>query len=103
MADLTQAQWTEQLATDDNAIIVDVRTSEEISEGHIPNAQHLDVMNPGSFMDGANKMDPSKNYYIYCKSGGRSAQACAIMNSIGFNNTYNLLGGFSNWQGEVTQ
>jgi len=103
MADLTQSQWIEQLAQDDNAVILDVRTPDEISEGYIPNAEHLDIMNPGTFMEGAQKMDASKNYYVYCRSGGRSAQACAILNSIGFQNTENLMGGFSEWQGEVTK
>ncbi len=102
MADLTQQQWREQLAKDDNAVILDVRTKAEVEEGYIPNAEHLDIMNAGSFMDGAKKMDPSKNYYVYCKAGGRSAQACMILNSIGYNNTYNLMGGFSQWDGETT-
>ncbi|GEQ87283.1 rhodanese [Patiriisocius marinistellae] len=102
MADLTQQQWREQLEKDDNAIILDVRTEAEVEEGYIPNAKHLDIMNAGSFMDGAKELDPSKNYYVYCKAGGRSAQACMILNSIGYNNTFNLMGGFSQWNGETT-
>jgi len=39
---------------------------------------------------------------VYCKAGGRSAQACAIMNQLGFKNAYNLVGGFSQWQGKVS-
>ena len=37
------------------------------------------------------ELDKTKNYYVYCKAGGRSAQACAIMNQLGFENTFNLL------------
>ncbi|WP_121908857.1 rhodanese-like domain-containing protein [Ulvibacter antarcticus] len=102
MADLTQSQWSEQLANDDNAIILDVRTQLEVEEGYIPNMKHLDIFNAGTFMDEAKQMDVSKNYYIYCRSGGRSGQACAILNSLGFKNTYNLIGGFSEWDGETT-
>jgi rhodanese-related sulfurtransferase len=40
---------------------------------------------------------------VYCKAGGRSAQACAIMNQLGFEKTYNLLGGFTEWEGKVNQ
>jgi rhodanese-related sulfurtransferase len=46
-------------------------------------------------------MDKTKNYYVYCKAGGRSAQACIIMNQMGFENTFNLEGGFMNWNGEI--
>ena len=35
------------------------------------------------------ELDPSKNYYVYCKAGGRSAQACSIMQQMGFKNVYN--------------
>ncbi|EPR73916.1 Protein containing rhodanese-like domain protein [Winogradskyella psychrotolerans RS-3] len=38
---------------------------------------------------------------MYCKSGNRSGQACAIMNQLDIENAYNLIGGFSEWQGEV--
>lgn len=102
MKDLNQEQWREELAKDENAVILDVRTEFEIAEGYIPNAIHLDIMNAGAFMDGANKLDKEKNYFVYCKAGGRSAQACMIMESIGFKNTNNLMGGFSQWDGETT-
>jgi len=102
MADLTQTQWAEKLANDDNAVIVDVRTQLEVEEGYIPNMIHLDIFNAGAFMDAAREMDPTKNYFVYCKSGARSGQACAILNSLGFKNAYNLMGGFLNWEGKKT-
>jgi len=102
MQDLTQAQWTEQLSGDENAVIVDVRTEIEISEGYIPNALSMDIYNAPAFMEKAKQLDPEKSYYVYCRSGGRSAQACAVFRSIGINNTFNLLGGFSEWEGETT-
>lgn len=103
MADLLQEEWSIKLAEDDNAVIIDVRTDEEIEEGKIPNATAMDIRNPSEFMESAHKLDPSKNYYVYCRSGGRSAQACALFNSLGIKNTYNLLGGFSEWEGEKAE
>ncbi|MFC2148231.1 rhodanese-like domain-containing protein, partial [Bacteroidota bacterium] len=47
------------------------------------------------------KLDKSKNYYVYCRSGQRSRQACAIMNSIGIPNAYNLMGGILEWKGDI--
>jgi rhodanese-related sulfurtransferase len=38
---------------------------------------------------------------VYCKAGGRSEQACSLMNQMGFENTYNLMGGMMQWEGDV--
>ncbi|QIE59123.1 rhodanese-like domain-containing protein [Rasiella rasia] len=102
MQDLTQTQWQEKVKEDNNAVVIDVRTPHEIEEGMIPHATHLDIQNAPTFMQGAQELDKSKNYYVYCRSGGRSAQACMILESMGFSNTYNLLGGFSEWTGDKT-
>lgn len=101
MKDITRQEWKELTATDDNAVIIDVRTDDEVAEGMIPNALHHDIFQPQELMAALQEMDKSKNYYIYCRSGGRSGQACQIMNQMGFKTTYNLLGGFSEWDGDV--
>lgn len=101
MADLMQQEWVAQLNNDDNAIILDVRTQDEVDDGIIPNAIHLDIYRGQGFIYEVDALDKTKNYYVYCKSGGRSAQACAIMNQLGIKNAYNLIGGFSQWIGEV--
>ena len=101
MADLTQADWVEKLKKDDNPVILDVRTQEEVDEGKIPNALHIDIYKGQGFIDEVDKLDKTKTYFVYCRSGARSAQACAVMNQLGFEKTYNLLGGFSEWTGEV--
>ncbi|GAB5475912.1 MAG: rhodanese-like domain-containing protein [Maribacter sp.] len=103
MADLSQEEWAEQLQNDDNAFILDVRTDDEVEEGYIPNAKQIDIYLGQGFIDELQKLDASKNYYVYCRSGNRSGQACAIMNSIGIENTFNLEGGFMNWTGEVVE
>jgi rhodanese-related sulfurtransferase len=102
MQDLSQQQWTEKMENDPDAVIVDVRTPFEIEQGYIPDALHINIQDAGSFMHRANELDKSKSYYIYCRSGGRSKQACLILNSLGFGKTYNLLGGFEQWQGDKT-
>jgi rhodanese-related sulfurtransferase len=98
---LSQEEWAEQLQQDENAFILDVRTEEEVEEGYIPGATVIDFYLGAEFAEELEKLDKSKNYYVYCRSGKRSGQACAIMNSMGFKNTYNLEGGFMNWDGEV--
>lgn len=102
MADLSQEAWQEHVAQDQDAQILDVRTEEELEDGKIPNAVCMDIYQGQEFINQLESLDKSKNYYVYCRSGARSAQACAIMNQLGFQNTYNLLGGFSEWKGETT-
>ena len=101
MADLTQSNWKEKLNEDENAVILDVRTQEEVEEGKIPNSLHIDIHRGQGFIYEVDALDKSKNYYVYCRSGGRSGQACSIMNQLGFENTYNLIGGISEWTGDI--
>lgn len=103
MADLSQDAWAEQLKNDDNAFILDVRTEEEVADGYIPNAKNINIFKGQAFVYELEALDKTKNYYVYCKAGGRSGQACVIMNQMGFENTYNLAGGFSQWRGERTE
>ena len=98
---LSQQDWISQLEADTNAVILDVRTEDECNEGIIPNAIMIDIYKGQGFIYQVEELDKSKNYYVYCKAGGRSAQACAVMNQLGFENTFNLEGGFMQWKGEV--
>ncbi|RVT74008.1 rhodanese-like domain-containing protein [Flavobacterium sufflavum] len=98
---LTQEDWIAQLEADENAVILDVRTEDECDEGIIPNAINIDIHKGQGFISEIEKLDKSKNYYVYCRSGARSAKACEIMNELGIENAYNLLGGMLDWDGEV--
>jgi rhodanese-related sulfurtransferase len=102
MADLVQTEWQSQLQNDTNAVILDVRTLAEVAEGKIPGAIHIDIYKGQEFINDIMKLDKTKNYYVYCKSGGRSGQACAFMNQSGFENAFNLMGGIMQWQGEIS-
>lgn len=99
--DLSQQEWAQRVQTDENAVVIDVRTQEEWNDGIIPNALHNDIYKGQGFIYRLEELDKSKNYYVYCKAGGRSAQACSIMQQMGFENVYNLVGGIMNWQGKI--
>ena len=102
MADLSQDDWAKQLGEDNNSIVLDVRTQDEVDEGVIPNSIHIDIYRGQGFIDEIEQLDKTKTYYVYCRSGARSGQACAIMNQLGFDNAFNLEGGFNEWEGEVS-
>lgn len=99
--DLTQQDWAAQLEKDTNAVILDVRTEDECRQGIIPGAITIDIYKGQGFIYLVEELDKTKKYYVYCRSGGRSAQACSIMNQLGFENSYNLIGGMMDWKGAV--
>lgn len=94
---ITLEQWHEQIKADPNAIIMDVRKEDEVAEGHIKNAINIDVENPPKFMEEAQKLDPNNAYYVYCRTGQRSVQACLVLESLGFSKVYKLDVGFEGW------
>lgn len=101
MENITQLEWAKSIKSDEKAVILDVRTPEEYFSGIIENAQNIDIMDTEKFLSEIEKLDKSKVYYIYCHSGGRSYQACAVMEQKGFQSTFNLMGGIMEWQDEV--
>ena len=103
MADLSQQEWAIQLKEEEQAFILDVRTPEEFEAGFIPEATNINIYEGQGFLDALEKLDKSKSYFVYCRSGNRSRQACALMNNMGFARAYNLEGGIIDWQGEVAQ
>lgn len=101
MKNLTQEEWASELSKTPEAKILDVRTDAEIEEGIIPNAFNIDIYKGQEFISELEKLDKDAHYFVYCRSGARSAQACAVMQQMGFEYTYNLEGGFSQWTGDI--
>ncbi|MGB0896522.1 MAG: rhodanese-like domain-containing protein [Flavobacteriaceae bacterium] len=102
MANLNVYDWKSQLLNDDRAIVLDVRTSDEFQEAAVPNAINVDVKQPQKFLDQINQLDKTHNFYVYCQSGGRSTEACAVLNLLcDIHTTYNLEGGFNAWATEM--
>ena len=87
----------DKILNDTDIIILDVRTSEEINAGYIPNSTFIDYYDK-NFENKINLIDTSKKIYILCKSGGRSVKAAEILSKNGFRNVYNLEGGFMRWK-----
>lgn len=85
-------------SSSDDVVIVDVRTPEEKAEGDIPRSELYNLMDP-DFTSRINTLDKSKDYYVFCRSGGRSASVCDYMSNLGFT-CYNLDGGIKAWNAE---
>jgi rhodanese-related sulfurtransferase len=90
-----------KLAKEANTVIIDVRTPAEVSQGYIDGATLFIDYNGSNFESKIEKLDKSKSYIVYCRSGGRSANASALMAEKGFKKVYNLEGGISNYAGAI--
>lgn len=65
------------------AAVIDVRTPEEFSTGHLDGAVLMNVQD-ANFDQMLDTLDKSANYFIYCRSGNRSGQAIERMQAAGF-------------------
>ncbi len=77
-------------------VIIDVRTRQELTDGHIENVINIDFYSE-TFRDELNNLDKNKKYLIYCRSGNRSGKALDIMAELSFEEVYNMLGGMIEW------
>lgn len=91
------------LQKDSNTLVLDVRTPSEIAEGYIKGTQLFIDINGNNFQDELNKLDKSKTYLVYCRSGARSSRAANAMIEAGFNVVFNLTGGIMGWTGETVK
>lgn len=89
--------FQEQIQQHPSAPIVDVRTPEEFSKGHLQNAVNIN-WNEQGFQSKTEKLDKTKPIFVYCLGGGRSTQAAQQMRSNGFKEVYELEGGMMQWR-----
>ncbi|MCC6582513.1 MAG: FAD-dependent oxidoreductase, partial [Chitinophagales bacterium] len=87
--------WKDLMTLPSDAVLVDVRSEEEYNSGHIANALNIPIDN---FREQMQKMDASKNIYIYCLGGLRGYLAQRILKQNGYNNVLNLSGGYQLWK-----
>jgi rhodanese-related sulfurtransferase len=91
------ATFKSKLESTPGAVVLDVRTPDEVKEGKIPDALNINY-NAEDFKDNLSKLDKSKTYFVYCAKGGRSSLAADMMQEMGFHTIYNLEDGFNAWK-----
>ena len=96
MQNITAEELKQRIDNGEELYILDVREPHEREEfniggAHIPLGfvQQMDVDEIEEWKD--------KEVIVYCRSGNRSGQACMLLDSMGFNNTKNLVGGMLRW------
>lgn len=81
------------------AVLIDVRTGEEFSKGHLENALNLDWKG-AEFQTQLEAIDKNQTILVYCLSGGRSSQAASAMREKGYTNVLELDGGIMAWRAQ---
>jgi len=96
---ITAAEAKEIMDSEEGYIILDVRTQDEYSQGHIPGA----VLIPDTEIRAkAEKVltDKDQRILVYCRSGRRSKLASEILLELGYTNIWEF-GGIMDWPYEV--
>ncbi len=93
--DISVEEFKERM-TEENTVILDVRTPQELNEGEIPGHIMIDFRSP-DFRQRINELERGKTYLVYCRSGARSANTCELMGHLGFTKLFNLSGGIMAW------
>lgn len=81
------------------AILLDVRTAEEMAEGYIEGARNIDFRQP-DFEAKISGLDKEATYLVYCAAGTRSGKTAKLMHDLKFKKVYDLKGGFTAWQAQ---
>ena len=97
---LIGSEFKEAIDQDDSVVLIDVRTEGAFRNGHIPEAILFNMFSP-DFQQKIKSLDRNKKYFIYCRSGARSAHACSMMAHMGFKELSNLYGGLFDWNGKI--
>ena len=103
MNELAPDAWAELQEQTSASVILDVRTVEEFESGYIKGALNMDIRGGADFLVSIEKLDKSKSYFVYCRSGARSGQACQLMSQMGFSAVYNLEGGVLAWEDDLEE
>lgn len=88
--------WSLYEATE-GAQLLDVRTPAEVAEGKVAGAAVINFRDP-DFQEQLGSLDTEKAVFLYCRSGGRSGQAAAMMERMGFRHIVDMTGGMIAWE-----
>lgn len=97
MKSITAEDLRKRLEAGEQLNIVDVREDDEVAAGMIEGAVHIPL---GEVEMRADELDKTKEYYLICRGGRRSALAGDILEEKGFE-TVNVEGGMTDWTGET--
>jgi len=93
-SNITAAQLVGLYNNNENLKIFDVREPDEFADGHIPTATNVPL---STIETGYTVIPMDGPVFIHCRSGVRSLKAIGILESLGYGNLINVVGGFMGW------
>lgn len=95
---LSTKEFESKILESKDKLVLDVRTSNEVRNGMITSAKHVDFYS-ADFVERVKSLAPYElPVFVYCKSGGRSRAAANKLIKAGYKEVYNLKGGFDSWK-----
>jgi rhodanese-related sulfurtransferase len=96
-SDMTPETLLEKQAKREPVVVLDVRTSEEYAEGHVPGAINI------SHTEIAERLQELSAYkqtpvVVYCRSGRRAGIAIDVLEHHGFSKVFHLAGDMNGWR-----
>ena len=82
---------------DDEFAILDIRTPVEFQSGHLAKSIPIDFYSP-TFADQLTRLDKTKTYLVYCRTGNRSTKSLQLFKTLKFQKVYHLKSGISDWK-----
>ena len=84
-----------RMINDQDAVVLDVRSSNEFAAGHLPNARNIPVED---IEKRAGELPAGKPLIVCCASGSRATRAASALRKAGREQVFCLDGGVSGWQ-----
>ena len=98
--EITPRELKDRLDAGDVPVLVDVREYHEAEIADLPQHDQLRIPT-GEFPQRMDEVSPDADVVLYCRSGGRSAWATAILMQRGYERVLNLKGGVLGWRADV--
>jgi len=84
---------------DNEFAILDIRTPGEFQSGHLAKSIPIDFYSP-TFADQLNRLNKTKTYLVYCRTGNRSTKSLELFKKLKFQKVYHMTSGISAWTSE---
>ncbi|MWC30788.1 rhodanese-like domain-containing protein [Paenibacillus sp. MMS18-CY102] len=95
---LNADQLQNEIKSNRNHVLIDVRESSEVKQGYIAGAMHIPL---SRLKQRLNEIPSDRSIYLYCRSGMRSKQAARVLSKNGFHELAHLQGGIMAWRGQL--
>ena len=84
---------------DNEFTILDIRTPGEFQSGHLARSIPIDFYSQ-TFAQQLNRLDKTKTYLVYCRTGNRSTKSLELFKQLKFQKVYHMASGIRAWKSE---